>query len=286
MGRGTLNDERASQARNELAANCERELISAMRLGKEKGGHERAPGHGYRGRIRGSALPGSRPQSMFARQVVNAYARHLRGRAPGGLGFEEDRAADARGSSSRGAGVAQSSSKPKRSRDGQTSPPTAPALRRPRHPSTHPRGHQPLEHRPWTPRAVCRAARRVAAMPGVATPINLTRTTPIRRAPPTPHENYLMSRDAVRVDGRISCRSSCPQRDHRRGGGIGQDGRTAGFTSQRPTLRGRSRARDHAQAFPSSTPGTSRTPTPTAPPLHVIIGDANLSEISTTSRSA
>lgn len=131
------------------------------------------------------------------------------------------------------------------------------------------------------------AARRVAAMPGVESPINLYKNnTDNKGASYGAHENYLMSRATpfvaiVRhlvpffVSRQVICGAGRV--------GIGQDGRTAGFqisqradffevevgletTLKRPIVNTRDEPHADADRYRR---------------LHVIIGDANLAEIST-----
>jgi proteasome accessory factor A len=131
------------------------------------------------------------------------------------------------------------------------------------------------------------AARRVASMPGVNTTINLYKNnTDNKGASYGAHENYLMSRATpfaaiVRhlvpffVSRQVICGAGRV--------GIGQDGRTAGFqlsqradffevevgletTLKRPIINTRDEPHADADRYRR---------------LHVIIGDANLSEIST-----
>ena len=131
------------------------------------------------------------------------------------------------------------------------------------------------------------AARRVASMPGVSAPINLYKNnTDNKGASYGAHENYLMSRTTpfvaiVRhlvpffVSRQVICGAGRV--------GIGQDGRTPGFqltqradffevevgletTLKRPIINTRDEPHADADRYRR---------------LHVIIGDANLSEIST-----
>ena len=131
------------------------------------------------------------------------------------------------------------------------------------------------------------AARRVATMPGVNAPINLYKNnTDNKGASYGAHENYLMSRatpfaSIVRhlvpffVSRQVICGAGRV--------GLGQDGRTAGFqisqradyfevevgletTLKRPIINTRDEPHADADRYRR---------------LHVIIGDANLSEIST-----
>ena len=131
------------------------------------------------------------------------------------------------------------------------------------------------------------ASRRAGLLPGGAPIVLYKNNTDNKGASYGAHENYLMRRstpfvDIVRhltpffVSRQVICGAGRV--------GIGQDGREQGFQlSQRADFfevevglwRPRSSAR-------SSTPGTSRTPTPEKyRRLHVIIGDANLAEVST-----
>jgi proteasome accessory factor A len=131
------------------------------------------------------------------------------------------------------------------------------------------------------------AARRVATMPGVSAPINLYKNnTDNKGASYGAHENYLCSRDTpfaalVRhlvpffVTRQVMCGAGRV--------GLGQDGRTAGFqisqradffevevgletTLKRPIVNTRDEPHADADRYRR---------------LHVIVGDANLSEIST-----
>src|SRR5882757_9807326 len=131
------------------------------------------------------------------------------------------------------------------------------------------------------------AARRVAAMPGVATPINLYKNnTDNKGASYGAHENYLMSRSTPFVSIVRHLVPFFVSRQVITGAGrvgIGQDGRTAGFqisqradffevevgletTLKRPIINTRDEPHADADRYRR---------------LHVIIGDANLSEIST-----
>ena len=134
---------------------------------------------------------------------------------------------------------------------------------------------------------MARAAERAASMPGVNAAINLYKNnTDNKGASYGAHENYLMSRDTpfasiVRhltpffVSRQVVCGAGRV--------GIGQDGRTAGFqisqradffevevgletTLKRPIINTRDEPHADAERYRR---------------LHVIIGDANLSEIST-----
>ena len=102
------------------------------------------------------------------------------------------------------------------------------------------------------------------------------------------HENYLMDRHTP--FGRIVTHATAHFVSRQIFTGAGKVGTEAhGLTAARRAvpahparrlLRGGGRPRDHAQAARSSTPATSRTPTPQKyRRLHVIVGDANMSEV-------
>src|SRR6266550_5048570 len=131
------------------------------------------------------------------------------------------------------------------------------------------------------------AARRVASMPGVGTQINLYKNnTDNKGASYGAHENYLMSRSTPFVSIVRHLVPFFVSRQVITGAGrvgIGQDGRTAGFqlsqradffevevgletTLKRPIINTRDEPHADADRYRR---------------LHVIIGDANLSEIST-----
>ena len=131
------------------------------------------------------------------------------------------------------------------------------------------------------------AARRVASMPGVGTPINLYKNnTDNKGASYGAHENYLMSRSTPFASIVRHLVPFFVSRQVITGAGrvgIGQDGRTPGFqisqradffevevgletTLKRPIINTRDEPHADADRYRR---------------LHVIIGDANLSEIST-----
>ncbi|HEY2983883.1 MAG TPA: depupylase/deamidase Dop [Jatrophihabitantaceae bacterium] len=131
------------------------------------------------------------------------------------------------------------------------------------------------------------AARRVASMPGVGTQINLYKNnTDNKGASYGAHENYLMSRSTPFVSIVRHLVPFFVSRQVITGAGrvgIGQDGRTAGFqlsqradffevevgletTLKRPIINTRDEPHADADRYRR---------------LHVIVGDANLSEIST-----
>ena len=228
----------------------------------------------------GVSLPGqpNANHMLLSAQIVNAYASTLpAGRARrASWDFEEESPLrDARGFDLGGAGVAQEfiEAEEDAGMANVILPNGARLYVDHAHPEySSPEVTNPLDALRWDKAGelvMLEALRRAATMPGVNTEINLYKNnTDNKGASYGAHENYLCSRSTpftalVRhlvpffVTRQIVCGAGRV--------GLGQDGRTPGFQiSQRADFfevevgwRPRSSGR-------SSTPGTSRTPTPTA----------------------
>jgi len=246
----------------------------------------------------GVSLPGqpSANAMLLSAQVVNAYASTLpAGRARrASWDFEEESPLrDARGFDLGTAGVAQEfiDAEEDAGMANVILPNGARLYVDHAHPEfSSPEVTNPLDVVKWDKAGelvMLEAARRVASMPGVSTPINLYKNnTDNKGASYGAHENYLCRRDTpfaslVRhlvpffTTRQVMCGAGRV--------GIGQDGRTPGFqlaqradffevevgletTLKRPIVNTRDEPHADADRYRR---------------LHVIIGDANLSEIST-----